>query len=110
MDERLPDWPPPPDEPIGLERARAYFAWIRRHAPPVLEEARRMITERYPHAVTDTSAVTLEQLATWSFGPPMKGLSIGTVHASVSGGAWAMVDLVITEDGRLIAKPGWNMR
>lgn len=110
MNDHLPDWPPPPEEPIGRERARAYIAWIRQHVHPVLREARELLKARYPEAMTETSAVTLDHLASWSFRPPMKFLSIGVVWASVSGGTWAMVDIIITADGRLEARPGWNMR
>lgn len=46
-DARLPDWPPPDGEAIGEERARAYIAWIRDHAPPLLTEGRRMLQERW---------------------------------------------------------------
>lgn len=109
-DDRLPDWPPPPDAPIGEERARAYIAWIRDHVQPRLAEARRMILERYPGATVETAAVTVDQMASWSFHPPMERLSIGIVTASVSGGTWAMVDITITADGQLEARPGWNMR
>jgi hypothetical protein len=40
----------------------------------------------------------------------MPGLAIGTVSANVSGGTWAMVDILISHDGRLITRPGMNMR
>jgi hypothetical protein len=40
----------------------------------------------------------------------MPGLAIGSVSASVSGGTWAMVDILIDHDGRLIVRPGLNMR
>jgi hypothetical protein len=108
---RLPDWPPPDGEAIGEERARAYVAWIREHAPPLLKEAREMIRARYPGVQADQSSVNVKDLATWHAPTPaMPGLAIGTVSASVSGGTWAMVDLLITHDGRLITRPGMNMR
>ena len=110
MTPTLPDWPPEPGEKIGVERARAYIAWIRVHAPPALEEARAMLRDRYPDAATSTSAVTVEQLAGWSLDPRMTGLAIGTVFCSIGGGTWAQVDISITRDGRLVATPGWNMR
>src|SRR5688572_619815 len=73
----LPDWPPPPDEPIGLERARAYIAWIRGHIQPALRDARELLKARHPGVAIETSAVTLSQLAAWSFKPPMRHLSVG---------------------------------
>jgi hypothetical protein len=47
-DPRLPNWPPPDDEPIGMGRARQYIAWIREHAPPLIAEAEAMLAEPYP--------------------------------------------------------------
>jgi hypothetical protein len=38
------------------------------------------------------------------------GLAIGVVSASVSGGTWAMADILITHDGRLAVRPGMYMR
>lgn len=61
---RLPDWPPPADEPIGMGRARQYIAWIREHALPVVAEAEARLADRYPGAETRRSAVNVEQLAT----------------------------------------------
>ncbi len=110
-DQRLPDWPPPNDEKFGVERARAYVAWIREHAGPVLEEAERMLRERYPGAELGRSAVTVKQLATW--GAPtsnMSGLSIGCVWCDVMAGSVAMVDIVLDREGQLVTKPGMNMR
>jgi hypothetical protein len=46
MSDTLPDWPPPDDEPIGIERPRASIAWIREHALPVVAEAEAMLAER----------------------------------------------------------------
>jgi hypothetical protein len=110
-DERLPDWPPPTDEPIGEAHARSYIAWLREHAPPLLKEARQLIQARYPGVVVTQSSVRRQELATWRAPTPqMPGLAIGTVSANVSGGTWAMVDILITHDGRLIVRPGMNMR
>jgi hypothetical protein len=60
----LPNWRPPADEPIGIDRVRQYIARIRDHAAPVLAEAEAMLAERYPGAETHRSAVKVEQLAT----------------------------------------------
>jgi hypothetical protein len=109
-DAALPDWPPPADEPIGEERARTYIAWIREHAGPLVADARKQITDQYPHAVTKTFAATVDQLASWSFDNRITGLGIGSVWASVSGGTWAMVDIRIWQDGRLECRPGLRMR
>lgn len=38
---RCPDWPPPPDEKIGIGRARTYVAWIRDHAARFWYKPRR---------------------------------------------------------------------
>jgi hypothetical protein len=108
--ERLPNWPPPDDEPIGMDRARQYIAWIRVHAQPVLAEAEAVLEARYPGAETRRSAVKVEQLATWRLSPGMKGLAIGCVSCACMAGSFAMVDITITRDGRLVAKPGLNMR
>ena len=108
---RLSNWPPPDGEKIGVERARAYVAWIRDHAGPVLEGAERMLHERYPGAELGRSAVTVEQLATWGGpSPNMQGLSIGCVWCDVMAGSFAMVDIVLDREGRLVTKPGLNMR
>jgi hypothetical protein len=97
-------------EPIGIERPRASIAWMREHAPPVLTEAEAMLAERYPGAETRRSAVKAEQLATWRVSPGMKGLSIGCVSCKYMAGPLAMVDIMITREGRLIARPRLNMR
>jgi hypothetical protein len=76
----------------------------------VLAEAEAMLAERYPGAETRRSAVKAEQLATWRLSPGMKGLAIGCVSCAFMAGSFAMVDIVITREGRLIAKPGINMR
>ena len=107
---RLPNWPPPADEPIGHDRAREYIAWIREHAGPVLAEAERMLGERYPNAETRRSAATVDQLATWRLTEGMSGLAIGCVWCAFMAGSFAMVDITITREGELIAKPGLNMR
>jgi hypothetical protein len=101
-DSRLPNWPPPADEPFGIDRAREYIAWVRAHAPPVLAEAEAMLAERYPGAETHRSAVKAEQLAEWCVWEGMKGLAIGSVWCKVMAGSHAMGDIVITADGRLI--------
>jgi hypothetical protein len=110
-DDRLPCWPPPAGEPIKEDRARAYAAWIREHVPPCLKQARQLIHTRYPGSPVEQSSARVQELATW-YGPTpqMPGLAIGTVSASVSGGSWAMVDNLIGHDGRLIVRPGLNMR
>jgi hypothetical protein len=46
----LPSWPLPDGGLIGKDRARAYVAWIREHAPPYPREARQMLHVRYPGA------------------------------------------------------------
>lgn len=107
---RCPQWPPPDDELIGTERARLYIAWIREHAGPVLAQAEAMIEARYPGSQTHRSAVNVNQLAIWSLSPKMSGLSIGTVWCAYMAGSFAMVDISITRDGELIARPGLNMR
>lgn len=104
-----PQWPPPPDEPIGTERARLYVAWIRDHAGPVLAEAESMIEARYPGSETHRSAANVEALATWSLSAGMPGLCIGTAWCAFMAGSFAMVDITITRDGALIARPGLNM-
>lgn len=40
----------------------------------------------------------------------MSGLAIGSVWCAYMAGAFAMVNIVITREGRLIAKPDVNMR
>ncbi len=108
-DARLPDWPPPDRFAIGEERARAYIAWIRDHAPPLLAEGRRMLQERWGVEDTGTSSVKVHQLATWRLAPEMKDFNIGCVWAPVKGGTWAMANIRIRRDGRLEVVPGWNM-
>jgi hypothetical protein len=109
-DDVLPDWPPPPDETIGIERARAYIAWIRDHAGPLVAHGRQVITDRYPGVDIHTSAATVSQLADRGLDPRMTHLSIGCVWASASGGTWVMMDISIRRDGRLECTPGWNMK
>jgi hypothetical protein len=95
----------------GEERFRSYIAWIREHVPPCLKDATWMLHARYPGAMIEQSSVRVQELATWH--PPTErvpGLAIGVVSASVSGGTWAMVDILITHDGRLEVRPGMNMR
>jgi hypothetical protein len=93
-----------------MDRARAYIAWIREHAPPVIAEAEAMLGERYPGAETKRASVKAEQLAMWRLSPGMKGLAIACVSCAFMAGSFAMVDITITREGRLIAKPGVNMR
>jgi hypothetical protein len=106
----LPNWPPPDGKEIGVERARQYVAWIREHAPQVLEEAELLLQERYPGAEIHRSAATVGMLATRGLSERMQGLAIGCVWCSFMAGSFAMVDIVITREGRLVAKPGLNMR
>ena len=40
----------------------------------------------------------------------MPGLYIETVSCNVMAGSFAMVDIVLDREGRLIVKPGMNMR
>jgi hypothetical protein len=108
--DTLPDWPPPAGHPIGEERARAYIDWIRDHVRPLVNEARQMIADRYPDISARTSAVTVEQLATWSVPPDMPRLNIGVVWCEPVSGALAMVNIDILQDGRLEARPGLRMR
>jgi hypothetical protein len=106
-DDPLPDWPTPASEPIGEDRARAYIAGIRDHVAPCLKEAPQLLHARYPDAMVEQSRVRVQGLATWH--PPterMPRFKIGVVSASVSGGSWAMVDILITHDGRLAVSPG----
>jgi hypothetical protein len=56
------------------------------------------------------SAVNVEQLAKRRIWEGMKWLSIGCVSCAFMAGSFAMVDITITREGRLIAKPGVNMR
>jgi hypothetical protein len=107
---RLPNWPPSPGEKIGVDRSRAYVAWVREHAGPVLDEARAMLLARYPHAEISTSATSVKMLAERSLSATMPGLAIGCVYCSIGGGTWAMVDILISRDGQLVAKAGWNMK
>jgi hypothetical protein len=106
----LPNWPPP-DGKISIDEAREIVAWIREHAGPVLEEAERMILERYPGAEIGRGAVTVEHLVKWGGPTPaMKGLAIGTVWCDVMAGAFAMVDIVLDPEGRLVTRRSINMR
>ena len=70
-----------------------------------------MIHDRYPGVSSDQSSGRLQDIATWH-APllQMNGLAIGRVWASVSVGTWAMVDILITHDGRLAGRPSMNMR
>lgn len=47
----------PSDGKITVDQACEIVAWIREHAGPVLEEAERMLTERYPGAEIGQGAV-----------------------------------------------------
>ncbi len=105
----LPNWPPPEGEAIGHERSREYIAWIRDHAPSLIAEGRRMITEQWQTEDIHTSSVRLDYLATWKLDDGLAGLSVGCVWAPIKGGTWAMAMISIRRDGRLEVKPGWNM-
>jgi hypothetical protein len=109
-DAVLPNWPPPPDEPIGEERARQYIAWIRDQAPPLVAEGRRMLQERYPGKATQTAAVNVAQLAIWTLSDRMTGLNIGGVYTDIMPGTWGWMDVRIRRDGRLELRPGLRMR
>lgn len=109
IDDRLPDWPPPPDAPIGEDRARAYIAWIRDRVRPLLEEGRRMIRERYPSAYIGTYVARLDQLATWRLTDGMDGLNIGGLWCEPTPGSFAWVNIIIRRDGRLEVRPGQRM-
>lgn len=109
-DDVLPSWPPPAGELIGEERARAYIAWIRDHAGPLLEEGRRMMRARYPTASITTYAVRGDQLATWRISERMDGLNIGGLVCESIPGTFAYVDIVIRRDGRLEVRPGVRVR
>lgn len=108
--DTLPDWPPPDGEPIGPDRARAYIAWIKQHAPPLLQEGRRMIHERYPSAYIGTYAARVDQLATWRLSAGMDGLNIGGLWCEPTPGSFAWVNIVIRRDGHLEVRPGQRMR
>ena len=108
---RLPNWPPPDGEAIGIDRAREYIAWIRQHAGPVLEEAEQMIRERYPDTTIERSGITVQALAKRGGPTPtMLGVSIGCVWSAFMAGSFAMVGILIDREGRLITQPGMNMR
>jgi hypothetical protein len=76
----------------------------------VVAEAEAMLAELYPAAETRRSAVNVEQLATRRTWEGMKWLSIGCNPCEYMAGSFAMVDIMITADGRLIARPRLNMR
>ena len=108
---RLPNWPPPDREAIGIDRAREYVAWIARHAEPVLQEAEQMIRERYPDTTIERSGITVRALATRGGPTPtMPGVSIGCVWSAFMAGSFAMVGILIDRERRLITHPGMNMR
>lgn len=109
-DDVLPNWPPPANEPIGIERARAYNAWIRDHVGPLVAYGRERIEDRYPGAVTHTASVTVEQLARWTFSHRMARLNIGGVYAETPPGSFIWMDIHIRRDGRLECRPGLRMR
>jgi hypothetical protein len=104
--DALPDWRPPADEPIGVERARAYVAWVREHVGPLIADARRQLNERYLNAPTHTSAATMDQLATWRFSKVMEGLAVGMVWCDFMAGSFAMLYISIRRDGHLESRPG----
>ena len=108
--DRLPNWPPHDGEPIGVDRARASIARVKQHAGPVLEEAEQLLQARYPGAVVHRPGCTVQQLATCSLSPTMMGLAIGCVACDTVDGSLALVDIVITREGHLVAQPGMNMR
>jgi hypothetical protein len=109
-DAALPNWPPPDGEPIGEARARAYIAWIRDQAPPLVAYGRHCIQERYPGKPTAAVSASVQQLASWSLHPRMTGLNIGGVYAEELPGSFVWMDIVIRRDGRLECKPGLRMR
>ncbi len=108
--DTLPDWPPPNDEPIGEDRARAYIARIRDRVKPLLEEGRRMMKARYPSAYIGTYAPRADQLATWRCSEGMEALAIGGLWCEPTPGSFAWVNIVIRRDGRLEVRPGQRMR
>jgi hypothetical protein len=86
-DGYTPRLAPPAGEPIGEERARAYVAWVREHAPTYLRDVRQLIHAKYSGASVEQSSVRVQELATWHGPTPqMPGLAIGILSASVSGG------------------------
>jgi hypothetical protein len=85
---RLPDWPPVDGDAIGTERARAHVRSIAEHAPPLVDEAKRLISERYPGSERHVSSATVAQLATWGITERMPGLAVGHIWTHVQPGDW----------------------
>lgn len=56
------------------------------------------------------SSVIVDQLASWTLSSKMRDLCVGSVWTDFQAGSFAVIDIVITRDGELIARPGLNMR
>ena len=55
--------------------------------------------------------MTVGQLATWGGPTPnMQGLCVETVWCQHMAGSFAIVDISLDREGRLVIKPGMNMR
>ncbi len=105
---RIPDWPPPADEPIGIERARAYFAWISENVPPLIATAEQMLRERWGDSgKIRTSSWRMHQFAAQRLMAGRDSMYLGCVSAPKPGGSWVYVDIRITRDGYLVISQGW---
>lgn len=103
-------WPPPHGEKIGEELARQLVAWMREVSPPVIEEARQLLAEVAPGVPVVTSSCSVQALAGWGLDEGMSALCVGTVWCTAGKAVWMMMDILLTREGELVARPGYGMR
>ncbi len=95
----LPWWPPDPDEPLGIDRARALVAALKPIIGPVVDAAESDVRARagYPIDVS-RSAESVGVLATRSLAVGMTSLCLGIVYQTEANPA-ACVSVQLMRDG-----------
>jgi hypothetical protein len=92
-------WPPPSDEPLGIDRARALVAALKLIIGPVVDAAESDVRARagYPIDVS-RSAESVSVLATRSLAAEMTSLCLGIVYQTDANPA-ACVSVQLMRDG-----------
>ncbi len=95
----LPWWPPDPDEPLGIDRARALVAALKPIIAPVVDAAELDVRTRAGYPIDmSRSAESVGVLATRSLAAEMTSLCLGIVYQTDANPA-ACVSVQLMRDG-----------
>jgi hypothetical protein len=92
----------PAEGPIGEELAIEIVQWVKRLAPPVLNEIRAWLASQ-TSAPVELFSWSARRIAQIQMAPDMKAIPIGGGYAG-SGGTGAIVTISLMRDGTLVWK------